>query len=205
MTPRLVCAVQRETHQTHHNRIWGLTPVINYGKLADKIDSHKPVCLGRAKAMDIESDRDFTSDRIKHLEMIQGVIARMANSSAWTKRLAIVIGGATTLAVRSSSHTSVLIGLAVLSLAICLFWFMDTRYHQREKFFRALFDIVREENVSERPDFRMSPSLDVRCQFGFWQSAMSWSIWPYYIVLMGVLMAVGALTVFSLFAWRVDS
>ena len=33
------------------------------------------------------------SDRIKHLEMIQGAVTRMANSSAWMKRLAIVVGG----------------------------------------------------------------------------------------------------------------
>ena len=56
-----------------------------------------------------ESDKDFTSDRIKHLEMIQGAITRMANSSAWMKRLAIVVvGGAAALAARGGSNASAL-------------------------------------------------------------------------------------------------
>ena len=138
-----------------------------------------------------ESDKDFTSDRIKHLEMIQGAITRMANSSAWMKRLAIVVvGGAAALAARGGSNASALPVLAVALTVI--FWLMDARYHQQERWFRALFDTVRKENAGDRPDFGMTPSKEIRSQSGFRQSALSWSSFPYY----------GALTAFLLLAWR---
>lgn len=144
--------------------------------------------------MEIETERDFTGDRVKHLEMIQGVIARMANSSAWMKRLAIVVvGGAAALAVRGNSSASVLPALAVILTVI--FWLMDARYHQQERWFRALFDKVREEDTGHRPDFRMEPSAEIRSLSNFRQSAFSWSSFPYY----------GALTAFLLLAWRTGS
>ena len=143
--------------------------------------------------MKVETERDFTVDRVKHLEMIQGVIARMANSSAWMKRLVIVVvGGAAALAIRGGYSTDMLPGLAVMLTVV--FWLMDARYHQQERWFRALFNAVREENPGHRPDFRMEPSKEIRSQSNFRQSAFSWSSFLYY----------GALSVFLLLAfyWR---
>lgn len=37
---------------------------------------------------------DFTSERIKHLEMLENVITRMHNASAALKRYAIIVVGA---------------------------------------------------------------------------------------------------------------
>ena len=145
---------------------------------------------GTILTMNAESERDFTSDRVKHLEMIQGVIARMAHSSAWMKRLAIVVvGGAAALAVRGNSAANTLPILAVILTAI--FWLMDARYHQQERWFRALFEAVRKEDASHRPDFRMIPAEEIRSQFRLSQSTFSWSSFPYY----------GALAAFLLLAW----
>ena len=144
--------------------------------------------------MEDETGRDFTGDRVKYLEMIQGVIARMANSSAWMKRLAIVVvGGAAALSVRGNSSASMLPALAVMLTVI--FWLMDARYHQQERWFRALFDTVRKEDAGHRPDFRMEPTEEIRSQSSFRQSAFSWSSFPYY----------GALAAFLLLAWRTGS
>ena len=74
-----------------------------------------------------ESDQDFTGNRIKHLEMIQGAITRMANSSAWMKRLAIVVvGGAAAVAVRGGSNANALPVLAVILTFIFGSWMPDT-------------------------------------------------------------------------------
>ena len=130
-------------------------------------------------ALNTKISQDFTCERIKHLEMIQGVITRMANSSAWMKRLAIVIVGLiATLAAYDNSNTNVLLICAAILLAIL--WLMDARYLQQERWFRTLFDAVRKENSDDRPDFCITPSPEIRCQSGFWKSALSWSTLLYY-------------------------
>ena len=141
--------------------------------------------------MNAESEKDFTGDRVKHLEMIQDVVTRMANSSAWMKRLAIVVvGGVAVLSVRINSTANILPLLTVI-LAV-IFWLMDARYQQQERWFRALFEAIRTEDANQRADFRMTPTKEIRSQSRLWRSAISWSILPYY----------GALAAFLLLAWR---
>ena len=56
---------------------------------------------------------DFTDERAKHLSMVQDVIERMANSSGWIKRLAIVVvGAAAAISVRGNGTASNLPALA---------------------------------------------------------------------------------------------
>lgn len=137
-------------------------------------------------------ERDYTGERAKHLEMIQDVIERMANSSAWMKRLAIVVvGGAAALAMRGNAHVGDLPALAVILMAI--FWFMDARYHQQERWFRAVFESVRKESHTQRPDFRVAPTNEIRGQCRFWSCTFTWSTAPFYV----------ALAAFLLLAWRV--
>lgn len=141
---------------------------------------------------DSAGEKDFTSDRAKHLEMIQTVIGRMANASAWMKRLAIVVvGGAAALAMRGSPQASDLPALAVILMAI--FWFMDARYHQQERWFREVFESVRKESHTQRPDFRVAPTSEIRRECRFWSCSFSWSTAPFY----------SALAAFLLLAWRV--
>ena len=134
-----------------------------------------------------ESDKDFTSDRIKHLEMIQGAITRMANSSAWMKRLAIVVvGGAAALAARGGSNASALPVLAVILTVIFGSWTPDT-ISRRDG---SVPNLIPSEKKMPAigPDFSMTPSKEIRSQSGFRPSALSWSSFPYY----------GALTAFLL-------
>lgn len=135
---------------------------------------------------------DFIDERAKHLSMIQDVVARMANSSGWIKRLTIVVvGGAAAISAKGSGGPSDLPALA--AILVVIFWLMDARYHQQERWFRDVFDSVRIESHTQRPDFRISPTNEIRCQNKLCASAFSWSTFPFYT----------ALALFLLLVWRI--
>jgi hypothetical protein len=140
---------------------------------------------------DEANETDFTDERAKHLAIIQDVIERMANSSAWMKRLAIVVvGGAAAISAKGNGAATDLPALAVLLTFI--FWWMDARYHQQERWFRDVFESVRTESHTQRPDFRVAPAKEIRDRRKLWGSAFTWSTFPFY----------AALAIFLLLAWR---
>ena len=79
-------------------------------------------------------------DIVKHLELIQAVIARMANHSfllkGWTVTLAAAL---IALAAKESSRTYAIVALG----PALVFWGLDAYYLRRERLFRALYDDVR--------------------------------------------------------------
>jgi len=79
-------------------------------------------------------------DRLKHLEFIQAVIARIGNSSFLIKGWALTVGAAFfgVLAGRLSAP----IALAGL-VPLLAFWFLDGYYLWQERLFRCLYDDVR--------------------------------------------------------------
>lgn len=134
----------------------------------------------------VATTADFTDARAKHLGMIQDVVARMASSSASTKRIAIiVVGGAAAVAARGNWEATDLLRLAIILVAVL--WLIDVRYVQRERWFRDLYDIVAAEPPDRRPDFRITPPDHIKDGRGFWGAARSWSTTPYYAALAGFL------------------
>jgi hypothetical protein len=78
--------------------------------------------------------------RLKHLEMIQAVIARLGNDSFLVKGWAVTVSGVFLgLAVSASKP-----GLALVSLApTLLFWVLDSYYLRSERLFRAFYERAR--------------------------------------------------------------
>ncbi|HYM76869.1 MAG TPA: hypothetical protein VE377_12905 [Candidatus Dormibacteraeota bacterium] len=78
----------------------------------------------------------MNDDFRKHLDLIQGVINRMAGNSfsvkTWAVGLITVLGG---LAAKDSNPR---LSCALLFPAIC-FWWMDAYYLRQEKLFRKLY------------------------------------------------------------------
>jgi len=75
--------------------------------------------------------------KIRHLEMIQGVITRMASNSfmlkGWT---VVIIAGVFMLATRDSD----MFFLLVAYIPIIMFWALDSYYLQLERKFRILYN-----------------------------------------------------------------
>jgi len=100
--------------------------------------------------------------KIKHLEFLQSVIARMANSSFLLKGWTVTLtGGLLALSFKQTDRHYVYISLAVL----LLFWFLDSYFLSRERRFIALYDSVR-VRAGEDTDFSMhTRSFGKRCRW----------------------------------------
>lgn len=89
-------------------------------------------------------------DKLKHLEMIENVIQRMANNSfqlkGWAVTIVGIVGG---LSANGSDKRFFLLTFVPL----VMFWFLDTLYLQLERKYRVLYDNVR---VKTETDFSMN-------------------------------------------------
>lgn len=78
--------------------------------------------------------------KLKHLELIQGVINRMASNSFRLKEWSVVLVSAIlVLAAREDSGEVALIAL----VPAVVFWGLDAYFLRQERLYRALYDHVR--------------------------------------------------------------
>jgi hypothetical protein len=96
------------------------------------------------------SYEDFEANRIKHLEMLQAVIGRLAGNSFLIKGWALTLTGVFLgFAVNTSDR-----GLAAAALVpIATFWIVDTYYLRAERLFRALYGRVARLDATIQPFF----------------------------------------------------
>jgi len=125
--------------------------------------------------------------RVKHLDMIQGVIARVAGYGATLKNYCITLATALCGFAVTLQHPY----LAVVSLMpIILFAALDAQFLRVERRFRALYDEVRKQDWNSVPTFEIS--LTNAPQVSYCDVLASWSITIFYIPLAGIVLAVAA-------------
>ena len=91
-------------------------------------------------------------NKIKHLELIQGVINRLATNSFQMKGWTVVLVAATlVLLARQDRLDAAFIAL----LPIVVFWGLDGYFLRQERLYRALYDHVR-ALAEEQIDFAMN-------------------------------------------------
>lgn len=91
--------------------------------------------------------------KLKHLDYIQGVVARMAHSSAQAKSWLLPVVTATFgYALTQRSGTVAMLGIA----AILLFGYMDANYLRQERAYRRLYNAV--VAGKEIPELSLDPS-----------------------------------------------
>ncbi|WP_330258911.1 hypothetical protein OG586_13970 [Streptomyces murinus] len=90
----------------------------------------------------------LTTEEIKHLELIQAVVTRLANGSflikGWTMTVAGIFFG---LAANNWSWKIATTGI----IPIVGFWLLDSYYLRQERLFRKLYDDVRKSDPSVEP------------------------------------------------------
>ena len=94
--------------------------------------------------------------RLKHLELIQKVVARMANNSFLLKGWSVTLLSAI-LAIAASKdglHRLVWIGF----LPLLTFWLLDGYFLRQERLYRKLWDHVRGQPQDAPSDFTMDAS-----------------------------------------------
>ncbi|WTC18158.1 hypothetical protein OH709_20920 [Streptomyces cellulosae] len=94
------------------------------------------------------SSTSITPEVIKHLELIQAVVSRMANASFLIKGWTMTVAGAFFgLAVNSWSWKIATTGM----IPVVGFWLLDSYYLRQERLFRKLYDDARKSHPSIEP------------------------------------------------------
>ena len=90
--------------------------------------------------------------KIRYLEMIQGIINRMAGNSFALKGWAVtLISG---IFVLAGKDTDIMYFL-VAYIPVVVFWFLDAYYLLQERLYRALYEKVRRINNEKDIDFSL--------------------------------------------------
>lgn len=79
---------------------------------------------------------DFEDHQVKHLEMIQAVVARLGNNAFFIKGWAITVTGAFVAFAVDRDQWELAAASVVPTL---LFWILDTTFLRNERLFRHLF------------------------------------------------------------------
>jgi len=93
-------------------------------------------------------------NKVKHLEMIQNIINRMANNSFLLKSWSVILVSALFALAATGSNISFIYLACFPALA---FWILDGYFLWQERLYRKLYDRVRKMNESEI-DFSMDTS-----------------------------------------------
>ena len=99
------------------------------------------------------------NNKIKHLEMVQGVINRMASNSFMLKGWAVtLVAGIFALASKGTDKLYFLIAY----IPIVVFWGLDSYYLLQERLYRDLYNKVRLLNEKD-VDFSMKATKEEFC------------------------------------------
>jgi hypothetical protein len=126
--------------------------------------------------------------RAKELEMLQAVIARLANHGATLKNYCGTLTTASA-GVALTLQRPAAIFLSLLPILICSF--LDAQYLRNERRFRGLYHKIRKEDWSTPPTFNIGLSAAPR--ENYWSAFSSWSIVGFYGPLSIAVVAVALL------------
>lgn len=132
-------------------------------------------------------------DKIRHLEMIEAVIARMAQNSFAYKGWAITLVAAI-LAIAASQgmdYRYVSVGL----LPAVAFWGLDGYYLRQERLFRRVYDATRRASLSdwEKDPFGMDTSPHTGKVGGWLKVCGSKSVAGLYLPLVAIVVVASLL------------
>ena len=94
--------------------------------------------------------------KIQHLQMIQGIINRMASNSFMLKGWAVtLIAGIFALASKDSDRSYFIIAY----IPVLVFWGLDSYYLHQERLYRALYNKMRQTD-EESIDFSLTATVE---------------------------------------------
>ena len=130
---------------------------------------------------------ELSDQRIKHLDMLQRAIERMARESAAMKQYCLA-SVAATASVSVGVHAW---GLALAGAALVIvFWYLDAMYLAQERWFRAMYDDTRAAPPDTLTTFVMTPPDPIRARHTVSDSLWGWSTRTLYIALFVLLVLV---------------
>ena len=102
---------------------------------------------------------DMHPQRLKHLEMLQQIISRMANNSFLIKGWSLTLISAIltfSTATKDITQSNMYFVLLIALLPALAFWYLDAYFLRQERLFRKLYDHYRTEQITTPSDFSMN-------------------------------------------------
>lgn len=128
---------------------------------------------------------ELGEERIKHLEMIQNVVSRLANEAALIRGWALTVSAAFfAFAAESLSWRVAAVGM----LPVIAFWGLNAYYLRAERQYRALYDRVRDKESGVQP---FSMNARGEAVDNWWKTLSSLTLAAFY----GVIFLVGAILI----------
>lgn len=127
--------------------------------------------------------------KLKHLELIQNIITRMANNSFMLKGWAVtLVAGIFALSSKDADKLYFLVAY----IPVVVFWCLDAYYLLQERLYRSLYDKIRNTN-EQNIDFSLRATTD---EFGsskncfsscFFSKTESFFYFPLALVCTGII------------------
>ena len=133
-------------------------------------------------------------EKLKHLEMIQNIVNRMASSSFLLKGWTVIFVAAVLGFSLKDSNAPY---LWIAAIPACSFWALDGFYLRREKLFRKLYEKVR-KSKSDDLDFSMDTSLVEHEVKNWFCVCRSKTIWLFHLPILAVIILVVCLKLFCI-------
>lgn len=115
-------------------------------------------------------------DRIKHLEMLQAVITRMAQNCFQLKGWGVVVvAGLLALGGKEMERTMIYVAY----VPVFFFALLDAAYLTYEQNFRTLYDLVRDGDQRVKPFALRLPDGVTRSHM--FNALASWSVWGFWV------------------------
>ena len=102
------------------------------------------------------------TNKIGHLNMIQGIISRMGNNAFSLKQWAVGIMIAIYAFAGENSHKAVIVTI----IPLIVFWFLDSYYLMIERKYRCLYDEVRRKKEKRTRKPRQTSGRKERIKSG---------------------------------------
>lgn len=122
---------------------------------------------------------------MKHVDMYQGIINRMAGNSSECKKWALGLVSAIMVLV---AEKGIIDAAALAAIPILLFWFLDAYYLGLERQFIAankiFLDDLHEGRLTSDRLYRVK--ADRLLPSGFGSALVSWAVWPFYLGMLGL-------------------
>lgn len=134
--------------------------------------------------MAISSDK--TADLwLKYMEMVQAIIARLANYGATLKNYCATL--ATAICGFSITLQRPIIAVIAL-MPVIVFALLDAQFLRNERRFRHLYDLITQSDWTNVPSFEIN--LRQAPKVSYWSCLRSWSIFAFYTPLAAANIAV---------------
>lgn len=122
---------------------------------------------------------------MKHIDMYQGIINRMAANSAECKKWALGLVSAILVLVAEKGLVD---AAALVIVPVILFCFLDAYYLSLEKQFRGAYsqflDALHQGNLPVGELYRVRATGTLPATF--WDALLSWAVWPFYLGMLAL-------------------